>query len=139
MKKLEDISKQNIFEVPEGYFDKLPVQIQSRIATSERSYWLGPSLKLALPLAALIVVGFFWWNSATEPSIEDQLSKISVDQLIVYSDNNDFILELDEDEEVLSEEELNELEDKVYSSMDIMNQPIEDYLIEEIEINTDNF
>ena len=34
MKKLEDIPKKEIFDVPDGYFEKLPGKIQARISGS---------------------------------------------------------------------------------------------------------
>ena len=56
MKKLEDIPKQNIFEVPDGYFDKLPSVIQARIAKPEPKFWQLPAFRYAMPL--LIAKGF---------------------------------------------------------------------------------
>ncbi len=37
MKKLEDIKKDNLFEVPEGYFDSFPEKIMSRIKDEEQT------------------------------------------------------------------------------------------------------
>jgi hypothetical protein len=54
MKKLEDISKKNIFEVPDGYFEKLPGIIQARVAKPESTPWFVPTLKFALPIVAVL-------------------------------------------------------------------------------------
>jgi len=50
--QLNDLKKENILKVPEGYFDDLPMRIQSRIE-QPKSIWehstLSFSLKYALP------------------------------------------------------------------------------------------
>ena len=58
VKKLEDIPKKNIYEVPEGYFDKLPGIIQSRVAKEEtiRKPFFVHSLRYAIPAMVVAIV-----------------------------------------------------------------------------------
>ena len=91
MKKLDDIPKKNIFEVPEGYFDRLPMKIQARLEkpeeTSSRSIW-GYSLRYALPI---IVVGFALAYLLRPKSFEPEelLASIPDEHLIAFLDESD--------------------------------------------------
>ncbi|MFD2247231.1 hypothetical protein [Pontibacter ruber] len=58
--RLEDIPKRNIYEVPEGYFDSLPMRVMDRVAAPESaaaawytSFWRPLRLAMA-PLALLL-------------------------------------------------------------------------------------
>ena len=91
MKKLDDIPKKNIFEVPEGYFDRLPLKIQARLEKPEKttsvSVWRY-SLRYALPV---IVAGFalvyFLRPKSFEP--EELLANIPDEHLIAFLDESD--------------------------------------------------
>jgi len=52
MKKLDEIPKKNIFEVPDDYFDRLPMKIQARLEkpaqTQSGSVW-NVAFRYALP------------------------------------------------------------------------------------------
>jgi hypothetical protein len=137
MKKLEDIPKQNIFEVPEGYFDKLPSVIQARIAKPEPAFWQLPVFKYALSIASLFLVGIIWWNSQTVSSLEDQLNQIQTEQLLAYLENSEIPVEYLMDEETLSETDLNELEETIYSSIPISESEL-DQIEEEFIYDTEN-
>lgn len=137
MKKLEDIPKKNPFKVPDGYFDELPNVVQARIAREgRRSPFAGAfsfSLKYALPVIALVVAAIFWFRP--QPSIEGQLGEIDANQIALYLDNtyaNEENVAIDETLFDWTEEELNELEDDVYSSMEFGNE-LEDVL-EDIDL-----
>jgi hypothetical protein len=133
MKKLEDISKKNIFEVPEGYFDRLPGVIQSRIVTKPKeSFQWTMALKYAIPVILLAVVGIFWFNNTpVNPyAMEDQLATVQEDQLSLYL--NDADLTTDDLAETMtwSEEDLIELEDAVYATLEISSEELENVLNE---------
>jgi hypothetical protein len=133
MKKLEDISKKNIFEVPDGYFDRLPGVIQSRIATKPReTFQWAMSLKYAIPVILLAVVGIFWFNNASVNSnaVEDQLETIQEDQLSLYLADADLSTEDLAETITWSEEDLMELEDEVYSIVEISSEQLENVLNE---------
>ena len=136
MKKLEDISKKNIFEVPDGYFEKLPGIIQARVAKPQPTPWFVPTLKFALPIFAILAVGIFWYSSQSQNTIEEQLAAIQTEQLVAYLD--DATLNFDDLTESVtwSEDDLNELEEKVFSSFEVSETDL-DLLLE--EFSTENF
>lgn len=138
MKKLEDIPKKNIFEVPEGYFEKLPGIIQARVAKPEPIRWFVPSLKFALPVLALVAVGIFWFTSQTGQSIEEQLSRIQTEQLVAYLDDSDLTMDDLAETVTWSESDLNELEEKVYSTMEVTGEEL-DILFEEFNVESADF
>ncbi|MBL7871279.1 MAG: hypothetical protein JNM78_06695 [Cyclobacteriaceae bacterium] len=134
MKKLEDIPKKNIFEVPEGYFEKLPGIIQARVTKPEPvavRVWV-ISLKYALPLIAAMAVGIFWFSNQSEKSFNEQLASIQTEQLIAYL--NDADLQIDNLSETVTWDEIDliELEEKVYSSFEITGAEL-DLLLEEFK------
>jgi hypothetical protein len=138
MKKLEDIPKKNIFEVPEGYFEKLPGIIQARVAKPEPTRWFVPALKFALPILAFLAVGIFWFTSQTGKSIEDQLSGIQTEQLIAYLDDSDLTMDDLAETVTWSDTDLNELEEKVYSSIEVTGDEL-DILLEEFNVDSEDF
>lgn len=72
--KLSDIPKRNPYQVPEGYFDRLPMRVMERTAAreQERFGWLPnlwQPLRLALAplvLLLLVFVGVYYYSTPTE-------------------------------------------------------------------------
>jgi hypothetical protein len=135
MKKLENITKTNIFSVPNGYFERLPEIIQSRVAKPAPAKWVSLSLRLSLPVAAVLVVVFLRW-SARQPSLEEQLNTIETEQLLAYIDSHELMWDGLEEHE-WTEEDLSALEESVYSAMDMMEIP--DQLLEELKQESENY
>ena len=119
MKKLDDIPKKQNFEVPEGYFEKLPGIIQSRITqqTKEKSWGfdLGFALRFAVPVVILLAVGIFWYSrSHMEKSVENILASVQTEDLITYLSESDFTTdELLEDAQLNSQDAI-DIEESVY-------------------------
>jgi hypothetical protein len=134
MKKLEDLSRNNIFKVPDGYFEKLPAIIQSRVATPERKVWLTPFLKMAMPGAIIVLLVTIWITSPSGNSIEEQLSEIKTEELLAYLDESELSIELLTEEISLNETELTGLEEDVFSAM----EPL-DIRAEELSVEPENF
>ncbi len=134
MRKLEDISRENIFKVPDGYFEKLPGVIQARVAKPEPKAWFAPAYKFALPVVALAIALTVWITYRQGVSLEDQLYEIQTEQLVAYLEESDLSADLLTDEISWSEEDLNELEEKVISSM----EPL-DITLEDLSVEPDNF
>lgn len=122
MKKLEDIPKKNIFQVPEGYFDELPGRVQARISAgnvSRATSWSWTTaLRYALP--SLVAVALFagWWlkNDAPEEDAEAILASIETEQLAAYLEEYELI---DDDlilYDELTEEDAAAIEDEVYEA-----------------------
>jgi hypothetical protein len=131
MKKLEDIPKKQIFEVPDGYFEKLPGIIQSRVATERRepSLWSVRSfgLRYALPAVILIAAGIFWFTRPqSDLTTENILASIQTQDLVAYLGEADFTTEeLIEDADLDTEDAL-QIEGAVYEF------PLDDAALEEI-------
>ena len=120
MKKLEDIPKKDIFNVPEGYFEELPGIIQSRVTKSSRrtSPAFGYVLKYGLAALVIAAASFFWLqNSGTVESPEALLSSIDTEDLVAYINDEDD-LSTDEllDDVSLHQEDADRIEDSVFSS-----------------------
>jgi hypothetical protein len=117
MKKLEDIPKKEIFNVPEGYFDKLPTQIQSRVAGREkRDFTFVGNLKYALPIVTLLVVGIFWFYPMRQQQQDStaMLATVNTEDLVAYLNESD----LSTDEVLESVDfnaiDLDDIEENVY-------------------------
>jgi hypothetical protein len=131
MKKLEDIPKKQIFEVPEGYFEKLPGIIQSRVTTERRetNLWSARSLRLqyVLPAVVLIAAGIFWFTrSQTDVTTENILASIQTEDLVTYLGEADFTTEELLDDADLDAEDARQIEGAVYEF------PLDDSALEEI-------
>jgi hypothetical protein len=129
MKQLDDIPKTNIFEVPEGYFDRLPMKIQARVEVSAQtrsiSVW-NLSLRYALPV---IVAGFalFYYVSPKTYKAEELLAGISNDHLIAFLNESD-----------VSEGDLLEVANFNDADADSLNQQLNNSLLEEFNENEFN-
>ncbi len=118
--KLEDIPKKNIFDVPEGYFEKLPGMIQARTASARASVatsWAGV-FKYALPVVAVVLVSIWWWGRA-DGSVEEQLGNIETTDLVAYLEGAEMEAEELVEGVTWTEVDSNELEEAVYE--DILN------------------
>ncbi len=128
MKRLEDIPKKTLFEVPEGYFDRLPGVIQARVAAERpESAWSGygrVALRFALPVVVLAAAAVFFLTNRASVSTEDLLASIESEQLVAYLEetevNTDDLLEF----VPLDAEEVQALEEDAFG----------DYVIEEIDL-----
>ncbi|HOX83864.1 MAG TPA: hypothetical protein PLJ60_09490 [Chryseolinea sp.] len=138
MKKLEDIPKKEVFNVPNGYFDKLPGIIQSRVVAPEtvnKPTW-GFALRYALPVVVLLVAGILWFNRSNKVLDADQmLSAIETEDLIAYLDNSDMTTEELLSNVYLSDDDAYEIEGIVYD-LNLENENIDDILT---EMEFDNF
>ena len=129
MKKLEDIPKNNIFEVPEGYFDKLPGVIQSRVAAKEKQSTIGVyglALKVALPLLTIgLAVFLIFRENDPHGSPEDLLASVSTEQL------SDYLIDTDlSTDELLDNLDLNELDVNALNE-EILYEEFDNDLLEE--------
>ena len=94
--KLEDIDRDNIFKVPEGYFDELPTRTQSKIRQRERNFFPKPNwqlvVKISLSIATILLLilylsPFKIQNNRTDP--ENLLAQVSTDDVIAYLELED--------------------------------------------------
>jgi hypothetical protein len=86
MSKLENIPKKTVFTVPDGYFDKLPADIQYRVsakdAATQWSQLYSYSLRYALPLVVVAAVVFYYAQS--RPDTEAILATVETTDLILF-------------------------------------------------------
>jgi hypothetical protein len=99
MKKLEEIPKKDVFEVPEGYFDSLPARISARIEARKGSQapegfgWI-PALRFAVPvlMVAAAVYALYLAGPATQ-NPEKILASVSTEALYEFLDESDLSTE----------------------------------------------
>ncbi len=139
MKKLEDIPKQEIFNVPEGYFDKLPNIVQSRIE-QKHAHTLQPNFKIvwlyALPLIVLLAIGSFWFISIKNqtPSSEIMLAEISTEDLIIFLNSTEISTDELLENELLDGVDATQIESEVYQQ-NFDTKDLES-IMDEIDLNT---
>jgi hypothetical protein len=134
MKKLEDIPKKEIFNVPEGYFDKLPTQIQSRVAGGEkRQFAFIGSLKYALPIIALLIVGIFWFYPI-QPQQDSTaiLATVNTEDLVAYLDESDLSTDEVLESVDFNTTDLDDIEENVYDVSTDEKESLEN-LINEVD------
>jgi hypothetical protein len=138
--KLEDLPKKEIFDVPEGYFEKLPGTIQSRITEGKQSEsrpMLRYALQYALPLVIIITIGFVWFEN-TSPSNQSPaellLAEIQTEDLITYLDNTDMTTDELLENATLDATDVEEIEQEVYG-LDLDDETL-DILTDEIDLNS---
>jgi hypothetical protein len=132
MKKLEDIGRKTVFEVPDGYFEKLPGIIQSRVASQQKpspqAFSMG--LRLAIPLVAMAVSVIFWLSRPNgKDSPEKILASMQTEDLIDYLTEADLTTDELLEHVELDAEDVSGIEDSVYQFQlrdsdlnDILNQ-----------------
>ena len=126
MKKLEDIPKRNIYEVPDGYFDQLALKIQARteIISPSRSVnrW-ALALKYALPAVIIAVALVFIFRPKSIQDTEQLLASIPTEHLVVYLDDSD-----------ISEQDLLETINFDETDADSLNAQVqEEYLLNDFD------
>lgn len=141
MKKLENIGKRQIFNVPEGYFDKLPLKISERVGKPERQVTTGyrfVSLRYALPVLLIAAAGIFWYVQTNTKTIEQQLMNIDENELMAFITEDDFYSEDLTEAFQLDADEVDELEKRVINTFETSEHAIED-LLDEYTLESENF
>ena len=132
MKKLEDIPKSNLFKVPDGYFDKLPGIIQTRMALDKPQRESRPffvlALRYAVPVIVLAVAGIFIVRNYQNESKDSEslLAMVSSEELILY---------LTEGDEASTEELLDGIDINNINADDLQEEPLMDLNLNEQELN----
>ena len=113
--KLNDIDKKGqLFKVPEGYFEDLPMRIQQKIETSQKSKtsWVStPVFRVALSVASIFIVILMFTLINGSETPEELLSEVSQEELLAYID----YMSLEEDEILTAFE-------KTFQTMDFSNE-----------------
>ncbi|HEV8512281.1 MAG TPA: hypothetical protein VGQ59_03360 [Cyclobacteriaceae bacterium] len=126
MKKLEDIPKKSIFEVPDGYFERLPLKIQAKVETSLEMHSMpvwNLALRYALPVV-IAAVAMVYYFKPTSYQTEELLSEVSNEHLVAY---------LSESE--INEHDLLEIVNFNESDADSLSQHLNDTLLGDFDVN----
>jgi hypothetical protein len=126
MKKLEDIPKKNIYEVPDGYFDQLALKIQARIEVSSPSRSVGAwtlALRYALPAVIVAIALVFIFRPGSMQDPEQLLASIPTEHLVAYLDDSE-----------ISEQDLLEIIKFDDADADSLSMQVQDeYLLDDFE------
>lgn len=136
MKKLEDLPKRVDFKVPEGYFEELPMRIQSRIATNPEKQGMPAirvALRYAMPLVAILAIGVVWYMESRPVTIQEKLAQFNEAELTLFVDDAELTSEELAELVTWSAADLDELEDEVYSVLDPSGEGLE-ISIDELDI-----
>jgi len=129
MKKLDDIAKTNIFEVPEGYFDRLPMRIQAQLEERQvrqpRFAWK-LAVRYALPL---VIVGFtlVYFLRPKIHQTEELLASVSNENLIAYLDDSE-----------ITSNDLLEMANFNETEVDSLNRDLNDTLLGDFDVTEFN-
>lgn len=133
--KLEDINKDNIFKVPDNYFDNFPERLQKRIEETEQQkktpvIRLRPIINIAAAAVILmfVVYGITQIND-NSTSIDQILSEISSEDLVNYLVESD--MSTDEFLESLDMSVIASTEDPITDEF-IPSDPLDEETIDEL-------
>jgi hypothetical protein len=136
MKKLDDIPKKGIYDVPDGYFDTLPGIIQARVVAEkpalEPRHDFRYALQFALPTVLLLVVTIFVVREFQPETAEELLASVSTEELVSYLDESDVATEELMEDMDLDEATVEAIELEVYGNL------FSDDLLEDVEFELDN-
>ncbi len=131
------IEKKAIFNAPENYFEKLPLELQDKVNAriKPKSYWV-PDFKLVLAAASvslLIFSGIRFFSDSATKTTEMAASEIAQNFDAVYLASSDEVDLADQ----LDDESLETTSQQIDASNGVSHKEIEDYLINDnIDITT---
>ncbi len=133
--KLEDINKDNIFKVPDNYFENFPERLQKRIEETEQQKKT-PVIRLRtiINVAAAAIILMFVIYGITQindnsTSVDQILSEISSDDLVNYLVESD--MSTDEFLESLDMSVIASTEDPITEEF-IPSDPLDEETIDEL-------
>jgi hypothetical protein len=133
--KLEDINKDNIFKVPDNYFENFPERLKKRIEETEQQKKV-PVIRLRsiINIAAAAVILVFAIYGITKindntPSVDQILSEISSEELVNYLVESD--MSTDEFLESLHMSIIASTEDPITDEF-IPSDPLDEKTIDEL-------
>jgi hypothetical protein len=137
MKKLDDIPKKHPFNVPDGYFDKLPGIIQSRIeresGVKESRPYLRYALQYALPVVVLAIVAVVYLIPQKNDDVDSLLASVSTEAMVLYLEESELTTDELLTNWILDDASVEAIEAEVYFNLhDLEN-------IDDLDIDFDNF
>lgn len=112
--KISDIPKRNVHQVPDGYFDRLPMQVMERTAAREQvtaAGWFAPFWQTAryavAPLILLFLLfGVYFLNVQPEQQSTVNVASLSDEEIMVYLDTYAQVDAIDFEEHSIADQEL---------------------------------
>lgn len=92
---LKDIPKQEVYKVPEGYFDSLPGRVEQQITEEKNgrsvrfTNWNMIGYAVAASISLLIVALIVFRKDPASHSAEDLLAEVSTSDLVAYLQNSE--------------------------------------------------
>ncbi len=93
---LEHLKKENVFQVPDQYFETLPELINEKVKKNNSQSGtkvIRMTFRYALPVAAMVVVAIYLgiFSQSTDESleVEDMIANITVEELYDYLENSE--------------------------------------------------
>ena len=133
MGKLDQIPKKQIFNVPEGYFDKLPLKIQLRLdatRTESKRHTVRYALQYGLPLLLIGAILFFYVRPDTDAS--SILATVDTEDLIHYLEYSGLTTEDMLENVDFNGADLEAIENKVYD-LELRDSTVDEI---QLELNT---
>ena len=131
MKKLDDISKKTVFNVPDDYFDELPSKIQARVGelkvSSQPSVFYRYKYAFLVPALAVVVVAFVLFFQPQRKDAERILASIETEQLVAYLQETDITTEDLLENFEFNDEEIQQIESEVYK-LDVTEEELNSLL-----------
>ncbi|MFM8912135.1 MAG: hypothetical protein ACKOE6_04315 [Flammeovirgaceae bacterium] len=135
MARLEDIPKKQAFKVPDGYFDALPMRIQSRIDAQKQAerpaFSFGRvALRYALPVVAIAILSVVWLTQrpGTEVDPLAALNQVSAQELVAFLEDEGITTE-----DLMEQASLNGV------NLDNMQKPLDDLSAEDLDAIANEF
>ena len=135
MARLEDIPKKQAFKVPDGYFDALPMRIQSRIDAQKQAEQPALSfgrvaLRYALPVVAIAILSVVWLTQrpGTEVDPLAALNQVSSQELVAFLEDEGITTE-----DLMEQASLNGV------NLDNMQKPLDDLSAEDLDAIANEF
>ena len=86
---LEKLTRENIFKVPENYFEELPMLIQSKTSAKTKviplvSWSMKRTWASIAACAAIVILGYFTWMPKQDALGNEALSEVQNQEIINY-------------------------------------------------------
>lgn len=137
MKKLDDIPKKHPFNAPEGYFDKLPGVIQSRIAqesnVKESTPYFRFAIRYALPVVVLAIAAVIYLMPQKQDDVDSLLASVSTEAMVIYLEESELTTDELLNNWILDDASVEAIEAEVYFNLNDLEN------IDDLDIDFDNF
>lgn len=134
--KIDELKKDNLFQVPEGYFEELPSIIQARVTEDRKAdpIWIfQPAFSWAAVAASVLIFGvyfaFFRIGTDATSNVELLIAEVSMEDLVGYIENSDLTTE-----ELIASVDLEGFSYEDLAPEDMFLEDIEIYDLESIDL-----